>query len=387
MASRTPLRVGLVGYGGIGRVHALGYRAIPLHYGLDADAVQVAAVATSQRASAVRAARQLGCEPACADYRELLARDDIDLIDCSVPNHRHEEIVVAAAAAGKHVYCEKPLARTAAEGRRMLAAVTAAGVTHQMSFNFRFFPAITRARQLVEEGFLGRVFSFRARYYRASYIDAGRPLSWRLSRAQAGGGALHDLGSHVLDLVSYLLGQFAAVQATLETLIPQRPVAAGSSERAAVDVDDLALLHLRMASGVPGLVEISRMGTGAVNDIQLELYGERGALRFRGEEPSWLEVYDATDADQPLGGRRGFRRLETVQRHAGQVAPDWSQAAGFARSHAECQYRFLCALWEGRPAAPDLAAGLHVQEAMEAAVRSSAAGRWVELAEVAGGAP
>ena len=387
MAVRTPLRVGLVGYGGIGRVHALGYRAIPLHYALDADAVRVAGVATSHRESAARASRELGCGTACADYRELLARDDIDLIDCCVPNHRHEEVVVAAAAAGKHVYCEKPLARTVAEGRRMLAAVAAAGVTAQMSFNFRFFPAITRARQLVEEGFLGRVFSFRARYYRASYIDAGRPLSWRLSREQAGGGALYDLGSHVLDLVSHLLGEFAAVQAMLETLIPRRPVAAGSSEQAPVDVDDLGLLHVRMASGVPGLVEISRMGTGAVNDIQLELYGDRGALRFRGEEPSWLEVYDATDPDEPLGGRRGFRRLETVQRHAGQVAPDWSQAAGFARSHAECQYRFLCALWEGRPAAPDLDAGLHVQEAMEAALRSAAVGRWVELAEVAGATP
>ena len=386
MAARKPLRVGLVGYGGIGRVHALGYRAIPLHYGLDADAVQVTAVATSHRDSAARARRELGCEHAAADYRELLDRDDIDVIDCSVPNHRHEEVVVAAAAAGKHVYCEKPLARTVAEGRRMLAAVRAARVSAQMTFNFRFFPAITRARQLVEEGFLGRVFSFRARYYRSSYIDASRPLSWRLSREAAGGGALHDLGSHVLDLVSYLLGDIAAVQATLETLIPQRPVASGSSEYAAVEVDDLALLHLRMASGVPGLVEISRMGTGAVNDIQLELYGDRGAVRFNGEDPSWLEVYDATDAGEPLGGMRGFRRLETVQRHAGQVAPDWSQAAGFARSHAECQYRFLCALWEGRPAAPDLAAGLHVQEAMEAAMQSSTAGRWVELAEVAGSA-
>ena len=264
---------------------------------------------------------------------------------------------MAAAAAGKHVYCEKPLARTVVEARRMLAAVEAAGVTAQMSFNFRFFPAITRARQLVEEGFLGRVFSFRARYYRASYIDAGRPLSWRLSREQAGGGALHDLGSHVLDLVSCLLGRFGAVQALLETLIPRRPVAAGSGEQAAVEVDDLALLHVRMASGVPGLVEISRMGTGAVNDIQLELYGDRGALRFRGEEPSWLEVYDATEPDQPLGGRRGFRRLETVQHHAGQVAPDWSQAAGFARSHAECQYRFCARCGRGGQETPTWAPG------------------------------
>ena len=136
----------------------------------------MAGVATSHAESAAGAARQLGCAPACADYRELLDRDDIDLIDCCVPNHRHEEVVVAAAAAGKHVYCEKPLARTVAEGRRMLAAVEAAGVTAQMCFNFRFFPAITRARQLVEEGFLGRVFcrSARATTVPATSTPGGR---------------------------------------------------------------------------------------------------------------------------------------------------------------------------------------------------------------------
>ena len=296
-----------------------------------------------------------------------------------MPNALHEPVVTAAAAAGKHIYCEKPLARTVAEGARMADAVRRAGVKAQPTFNFRFFPAITRARQLVDDGFLGRIFSFRGRYYRSSYIDAAKPMSWRLDREASGGGAMHDLGSHVLDLIGYLLGRCESVNATLETLIDRRPVAAGSDELAAVEVDDCCFLHLRMAGGVPGLVEVSRMGTGAVNDLQVEVFGDRGAIRFRAEEPSWLEVYDATDPAEPLGGMRGFRRLETVQHHAGQKIPDWSQAAGFTRTHVECQYRLLRAIWDDTAPHPDFQDALRVQEVMAAAERSSAEGRWVTV--------
>jgi predicted dehydrogenase len=264
----------------------------------------------------------------------------------------------------------------------MVAAVEAAGVKTQLTFNFRFFPAILRARQLVEDGFLGRVFSFRGRYFRSSYINYDKPLSWRLRKEISGGGALLDLGSHVLDILYYLLGDFDSVQATLETLIKERPVAPGAQEKGAVDVDDIALMQLRMASGTLGLVEISRMGTGVTNDLQFEIYGDQGAMRFRSEDPSWLEVYDVRDPGQPLGGTRGFRKIETVQRYEGAKSPDWSMVPGFVRSHAECQYQFLRAVAEDIDPAPTLADGLKVQEVMAAAARSSNEGRWVKVAEV-----
>jgi predicted dehydrogenase len=378
------ISIGMIGYGGIGRVHAMAYRAIPFHYALPADSINIVGVATTRRETAERAACEIGCDAWTADYQELLARDDVDVVDISVPNHKHEEIVTAAAAARKHIYCEKPLAMNVTQGQRMLAAANAAGIKTQMTFNFRFFPAIRRARQLVDDGFLGRVFSFRGRYYRSSYIDYDKPLSWRLSREIAGGGALFDLGSHVLDLVYFLLGDFGAVQATLDTLINERPVAAGATEKGPVDVDDIALLHLRMADGTVGLVEISRMGTGLPNDLQIEIFGEKGALRFSSADPSWLEVYDTRDPGQPLGGMRGYRKLETVQRHEGQRSPDWSMPPTFLRTHAECQYQFLKAIWEDGSPSPDLADGLKVQEAMEAALRSSAEGRWVTVDEVQG---
>ena len=299
-----------------------------------------------------------------------------------MPNHLHAAIVEAAAAAGKHIYCEKPLAMNVAEAQRMVAAAARAGVKTQMTFNFRFYPALLRAKQLVDDGFLGRIFSFRGRYYRSSYIDPTKPISWRQQKAIAGGGALFDIGSHILDLLYSLVGEFASVQATLDTLIEERPAGAGSTERVAVDVDDIALLTLRTKTGVLGVVDASRMGAGLTNDIGFEIFGEKGAIRFSGLDPAWLEVYDVRDADKPTGGMRGFRRVETVNRYAGQKAPDWSMAPDFVRTHAECQYQFLMAVAENRPTQPTLADGLHIQAVMAAAERSSQAGRWVRIEEV-----
>lgn len=376
------LGVGMIGYGGIGRVHVMAYRNIPYHYGLTADTINLVGVATSRSETAQKAAQEIGCHFWTADYHELLARDDIDVVDICVPNHKHEEIITAAAAAGKHIYCEKPLAMDVAEGQRIVEAVEKTGVKSQMTFNFRFFPAISRAKQLMDAGFVGRVFSFRGRYFRSSYIDPQKPLSWRLRKDISGGGALFDLGSHILDILYFLLGDFDRVQATLDTLIKERPVAKGASEKGAVDVDDIALMQLRMANGTLGNVEISRMGTGVTNDMQFEIYGDQGAIRFRSEDPSWLEVYDVRDPGQPLGGMRGFRKLETVQHYDGAKSPDWSMSPNFVRTHAECQYQFLKAIVDGRPGSPTLSDGLKVQEVMAAAERSSAEGRWVAVAEV-----
>jgi predicted dehydrogenase len=374
--------IAMLGYGGIGRVHALAYRALPYHYGFPAQTIHLVGVATTRPETAEQAAREIGCEVWTADYHELLTRPDVDMVDICVPNHKHEELIVAAAQAGKHIYCEKPLAMNVAEGQRIIEAVEKAGIKSQLNFNFRFFPAITRARQLMQAGFVGRVFSFRGCYYRSSYISADKPLSWRLRRDIAGGGALFDLGSHALDLIYYLLGDFASVFGTVDTLIKERPVAAGSSQKAPVDVDDIALLHLRMADGAIGSVEVSRLGTGATNLLAIEIFGDKGALRFNSEDSNWLEVFDARDADQPLGGMSGYRKVQTASRHEGQKAPDWTMPADFVRTHAESQYQFLKSIAEDRPSSPTLADGLRVQEAMAAAIRSSAEGRWITVAEV-----
>ena len=376
------IRIGLIGYGGIGRVHAAAYRAIPFHYGLSADSIEIAGVATTRGETAKRAAEEIGCEFFTDDYRELLRRADIDAVDICTPNNSHHEIVLAAAAAGRHIYCEKPLAMNVAEAASMARAVSQSGVKAQVTFNFRFLPAVSRARHLVDSGFLGQQFSFRGRYHRSSYIEGDKPMSWRLRREVTGGGALFDLGSHILDLLYYVLGDFASVQATLDTLIRERPAAKGSTEMAPVDVDDIALLHARTAAGTLGTVEISRMGTGATNDLTFEIFGQQGAIRFDLNEPAWLHVYNARDAAEPQGGERGFRKIEAASRYAGQRAPDWTMTPDFMRSHAECQYQFIRSIWDDRAPAPSFDDGAHVQRIMAAAERSAEMGTWVQLADM-----
>lgn len=374
-----PLGIAMIGYGGIGRVHAMAYRDIPFSYGIPANLVNIVAVATSTQETAKKAAAEIGCEVYTDNYLELLNREDVDLIDCCTPNYLHEDIIIAAAKAGKHIYCEKPLAMDVAQAKRMVKAVKDAGVKTQLTFNFRFFPAIYRAKQLIDAGFLGRVFSFHGRYFRASYIDPNKPLSWRLRKEVSGGGALHDLGSHILDLMYYLLGPFESVQGCVETLISERPVKVGSPEKGLVDVDDFALINARLQSGVIGNIEVSRMGTGVNNECLFEIYGQLGAMRFHAENPGYLEIYDVRDAASPHGGLRGFKRVETVGRYEGQKAPDVTMPTGFVRTHTECQYQFLKAIWEDRDGNPSIQDGLHVQEVMEAIIKSSELGQWVKL--------
>jgi predicted dehydrogenase len=374
--------IGVIGYGGVARVHGLAYRAIPFHYGLPAGTVNIIGIADVNAKAAEAAAGELECKLWTTDYRELLRRSDIDVVDICVPNVMHEEIILDAAAAGKHIFCEKPLAMNVEQGKRILAAVEQAGVKHQLNFNFRFYPALNRARQLIDSGFLGRVFSFRGCFYRSSYINPDKPLSWRLSKEIAGSGALFDLGSHILDLIYYLLGDFGSVQATLDTLIKERPVAQGSKEKGPVEVDDIVLMQVRMADNTLGSVEISRMGTGATNDMRIEIFGEKGALRFSSEDPSWLEAYDVRDSDQPTGGMSGFRKLQTVSRFEGHKAPDWSMAPGFVTTFVESQYKFLKAVSDDTQPALTFKDGLHIQEVMQAAMLSSDEKRWVAIAEV-----
>ena len=163
-----PLNIALIGYGGIGRVHVMGYRLLSMYYGIPADTIRIVGVVTSRQETADFAAREIGCDLATTNIQELLALNDLDIVDCCVPNLFHEDIVLASASAGKHIYCEKPLAMNAEQARRMAQVVEAAGVNAQMTFNFRFFPAVIRAKQLIQDGFLGKIFSFRGRYFRAS---------------------------------------------------------------------------------------------------------------------------------------------------------------------------------------------------------------------------
>jgi predicted dehydrogenase len=367
--------IALIGYGAMGRAHAMAYRDIGFHYGLPANAIKIIGVVTTREESAKKAAAEIGCDNALTQYDDLLARDDVHIVDICTPHDSHEEIITAVAKAGKHIYCEKPLARSLDEANRIAAVVKDTGVKIGLTFNFRFLPCVLKAKQLIEEGFIGRVFSFHGRYFRASYIDPNRPMAWRLRKAQAGGGIVIDSGAHLIDLTHFLMGEIAELNAVIDTPHKQRPAAKGSNELENVDVEDMAMAQVRLAGGALGTWEMSRMATGATNDIWFEVRGEKGALRFTLEEPNWLYVYDQRGGE----GARGFTRVETVQRYAGALAPDWTAPVGITRAHTECQYRFLKAIWEDKMPSPGLEDGLIAQRLVDAVYRSASLGEWVKV--------
>lgn len=379
MAQTQTLGIGLVGHGSAGRMHALGYRILSSYYDPLPAEPRLVGVCTAREETGVKAQKEHGFQFHCTDYRLLLERDDIQIIDCCAPNFLHRAIVIEALEAGKHVYCEKPLALNLAEAEELAALAQRSGLKCQVVFNYRFVPAVMRAKELIAEGALGEVISFRGAYLHSGYLDPRRPMSWRLRGAQAGGGALMDLGPHILDLLRYLLGEFASVFAETRTLITQRPSEDGKGLEE-VDVDDLAVLQLKLRSGGIGTVEVSRCAAGANDELKFEIYGSKGALTFNLMDPNWLYFYDATEEGGPLGGQKGFKRIETVQRYPEPAVFPYPRApVGWCRFHIASQYQLIRTIALDLPPEPSFEDGLAVQRVIEAAYLSAERGERVDL--------
>jgi len=372
--------IGLLGYGGIGKIHTYCYRQLPLLYPGELPEIVLEGVCTSSPESADRAAQAGGFRRGFTSVADLLQQEEVDVVDCCLPNFLHREALLRAFEAGKHVYCEKPLARTAEEARQIAAAAVKHGVEVGVTFNFRFVPALMRAKQLIDEGRLGKVYSFRAEYFHTGYQDPDRPMSWRMRKEQSGGGALVDLGSHVIDLIRHLLGEFASVRGMVQTYIDQRPIAKKSKEKEEVTVDDAAWLEVRLKNGGIGTIEVSRFATGALDDLNIEIYGEKAAVMFRLMDANWLYWYDATRPGGSMGGERGWTRLETVQHYPGATLPPPRSIVGWTRTHAENQYGFLKAISQGKTSQPGMIDGLRCQLIMDATYRSAENGNWLDVA-------
>jgi predicted dehydrogenase len=374
------LGVGMIGYGFMGKMHTYSYLSLPLIYDPPPARIKLVGVCTATQESGQKAVEQAGYEFATQDYQELMSRDDIHIINVCTPNFLHKEQVITALESGKHVYCDKPLAMDLEEARQIWEVAREAKTVHQMTFQYRFIPAILRAKQLIEEGFLGRVYQFRALYLHSGYIDPNRPISWRLERSKGGGGAAYDLGSHIIDLTRYLLGEFDQVFATTETFVKQRPLAPGSEEHMPVEVDDVFWCQARLKSGAVGVIEASRMSTGAMDEIRFEAHGDKGAIRFNSMDPNWLEVYDATLPTGDYGGDRGFKRIECVQHYPKPAAlPGPKFSIGWMRYHIASIYDFVSNVVHNRQSHPSIEDGMIVHEVLDAAFRSSASGTWVEV--------
>ncbi len=371
------LGVGIIGFGFIGKVHTYGYLNMPLFYDPVPARTRLVGVATSREETARKAVEQGGFEFGTADWRELIARDDIQVINICSPNSQHCEQLLAAIAAGKHIYCDKPLVVTEEEAQRIVAALRDYRGVGQVTLNYRFYPPTLRAKQLIEEGLVGNVISFRAAYLHSGSVDPARPMGWKQLKSE-GGGVLQDLGSHVIDIMDHLIGPLESVMAETRILYPQRPNQRG--EIVPVEADDLVLLLARMANGAVGTIEATKIATGAEDELRFEIHGDKGALRFNLMDPSYLEAYDLRDPDAPLGGDRGWKKVATVQRYEKpSVFPAPKASIGWLRGHVHCLYSFLQAIAAGRPAEPSLQRGVDLQRILRAAEISAATRTWQTL--------
>jgi predicted dehydrogenase len=389
MPDTPALRVAMVGYAFMGAAHSQAWRNA--HRFFDLPAVPELTVLCGRDTSAVEAAAaRFGWRETATDWREVIARDDIDVVDISSPGDTHRDIALAALAAGKHVLCEKPLANTLAEAEEMTAAAAAAqgrGVLSMVGFNYRRTPALALARNLVAEGRLGQIHHVRAQYLQDWIVDPAFPLVWRLQKDKAGSGALGDIGAHVVDLATFLTGdRLTGVSGTLQRFVETRPLpdqAAGLSGSAGsstgqVTVDDAAAFFGRTEGGALAVFEATRFATGRKNAMRIELNGSEGSLAFDFERLNELHVYDGTAP----AADAGFRRILATEPDHPYAGAWWPPGHGLGYEHTFVNeiadfVRGVCA---GEPPSPSFADGLYVQRVMDAVERSSsAASAWTEI--------
>ena len=283
--------VGMLGYAFMGKAHTNAYKKIPYMMYPPPAIPKLVAVCGRNEAAVAEAARRYGYEGYYTDWRKMLDNDRITLFDNGGPNDAHAEPCIAAAKAGKHILCEKPLARTAAEAKTMLDAVTKAGVKHQVAFNYRFVPAIRQAYDLIHAGKLGRIYHFRAVYLQEWIMPHyGTPMIWRLEKKTAGSGALGDLGAHIIDLGRFLVGEMKSVSAMTRTFITERPLGDGKG-MGKVDVDDAFVAAVEFQNGALGTLEATRFAAGRKNYQVFEINGEKGSIRFNLERMNEMEVF------------------------------------------------------------------------------------------------
>jgi predicted dehydrogenase len=385
---KQPLRVGMVGYAFMGAAHSQAWRTVNHVYDLPAPVhMQVVSGRTASAVSA--AAGRLGWADSTDDWHTLLDRDDVDLIDICTPGDTHAEIAIAALAAGKHVLCEKPLANSVAEARKMAAAAVAAsqsGVRAMCGFNYRRVPAVALMRQMIADGRLGTLRHVRASYLQDWIIDPEFPLVWRLRKEAAGSGALGDLGAHIVDLTQFVTGlNVTDVSALTSTFIKSRPLpsesaglaATGSTEFGDVTVDDAALFLARLGDGVVASYEATRFATGRKNGLHVEVNGSLGTLVFDFERMNELQFFDGA---RPVE-EQGFTRILVTEPTHPYMSVWWppGHLIGYEHTFTHQAHDLVVAIAEGTDPAPSFTDALQVQLVLDAVSRSAETRAWTSV--------
>jgi predicted dehydrogenase len=387
---KTRIGVGMAGYAFMGAAHSQAWRTAGHAFDLP-YAVDMAALGGRTLDAARAAADRLGWRSVETDWRRLVARDDIDLVDVCTPGDTHAEIAVAALEAGKHVLCEKPLANTVPEAEAMAGAAAEAsrrGVRSMVGFNYRRVPALVLAHRLVAGGRLGTVRHVRAQYLQDWIVDPEFPLVWRLRREVAGSGALGDIGAHIVDAAQFVTGQqITGVSAISETFVRERPLpsatsgglsAEGGTGRGAVTVDDAAIFTARLSGGALGVFEATRFATGRRNTIRLELNGSAGSLAFDFEAMNELRLYDG-EADPQVAG---WTRIQVTDPSHPYMAGWWppGHLIGYEHTFTHEVVDLLADIAAEKDPVPSFADGLQVQRVLTAVEASAASdSRWASV--------
>ena len=384
MAKKT-INVGLIGYKFMGKAHSNAYRQVARFFDVKLEPV-MKVICGRDRAGVRAAARQFGWESYETSWEEVVARDDIELVDVSTSNDMHAPIAMAAAKAGKHILCEKPLALNLREAKQMLAAVQKARVKAMVCHNYRTIPAVALAKQMIEEGTLGEIYHWRAAYLQDWIMDPKFPLVWRLDKKVAGSGAHGDLNAHIIDLSRMLVGEIDEVVGSMETFIKYRPLlgktagglrAKRRKKMGRVTVDDAALFLARFKNGALGTFEATRFAGGRKNHGRFEINGSKGSLNFCLERMNELEFYSRED---PEGGQ-GFRTILTTDPSHPYLEAWWPPGhnIGYEHTFTHTIYNLLTAIAENKTPSPSFLDGVRNQAVLEAVEESAKKRAWVKV--------
>jgi predicted dehydrogenase len=383
------LGVGMVGYSFMGAAHSQAWRTAPRFFDLPLRP-EMRVLCGRDGANVSAAAARLGWDSVETDWRQMLTRDDVQIVDICTPGDTHAEIAVAALEAGKHVLCEKPLANNVAEAELMAAAAEDArrrGVRSMVGFTYRRVPAIGLARRLVAEGRVGEIRHVRAQYLQDWLVDPEAPLAWRLQKERAGSGALGDIGAHIVDLTQYITGEsIVDVAGVLETFVKERPIptesrglsGTGGAERGEVTVDDTAGFLAHFGSGALGVFEATRFATGRKNSIRIEINGSAGSLAFDFEDMNLLHYYDANEDSTTAG----FRRIIATEGDHPYVAAWWppGHLLGYEHGFTHQVVDLVQAIAKDEDPDPSFADGLQIQRVLDAVEQSADKRAWQEVA-------
>ncbi len=381
---KDTLNVGLIGYKFMGKAHSNAFRKMSMFFNPSVK-LAMKAICGREESWVRESAAKFGWDSYETSWEKLIARKDIDLIDITAPSNVHKEIALKAAEAGKHIFCEKPLALSLSDAREMLAAAEKYKVKHQIGFNYRFAPAVQMAKKLIDEGKLGKIYHFRGLYLQDWIVDPEFPLVWRLDKDVAGSGSLGDLGAHIIDIARFLAGEFDRVMGISKTFIEERPVvgkmtglsgkAQTSAPKGKVTVDDATLFLAEFKNGALGSFEATRFAQGHKNAMSFEINGSKGSLRFEFERMNELQYYSSEDES----GTQGFRIIqctEGVHPYAGAWWPV-GHVIGYEHTFVHELYEFVEAIAHDKPAWPDFNDGVKCSQVLEAVELSVKTGGWV----------